>query len=179
MRVSQHEARASLQAEIPPASRPEQNVPIELMQTTKMATFEAPKPKPPVAAPPKPAAAPMVSDDMFASLGTPKPAEPAFDPMKTQKLPSNAERTQKLDINATQPMEAAKPVRSPEGDETQKIPALDPNWKPEDTQILDRNPGAPTEAEKAADAQVTQRLDDSIWRLQEARRILQGLPQKH
>ena len=195
MRVSQHEARAALQAEIPPASRPEQNVPIELMQTTKMATFEAARPKPaPAPAPPpapaaaKPAAAPMVSDDMFASLGTPKPAEPAFDPMKTQKLPANADRTQKLDVATTQKLDLG-------GDRTQKIPALDPNFNPEatqilgaapapkafdpeDTQILDDKPGAPSEAEKAADAQVTQRLDDSIWRLQEARRILQGLPQK-
>jgi hypothetical protein len=219
-RVSQHEARATLQAEIPPASRPEQNVPIELMQTTKMAAFDAPKPTPAAVPPrqtagvapakagaPSSPATPMVSDDMFASIGTAKPAEPApgsmpagasFDPMKTQKLPSNAERTQridvgttqKLDAGSTQPMEAAKPQRSAEGEKTLKIPALDPNFKPEETQILDREfkpedtqilddkPANPTEAEKAADAQVTQRLDDSIWRLQEARRILQGLPQK-
>jgi hypothetical protein len=144
----------------------------------------------------------MVSDDMFASLGTGKSAEPApglatagagFDPMKTQQLPAQAERTQKLDIGATQPINAAKPQRAADGDRTQKIPSLDPTFKPEATQILDRSapvfnaevtqildekPANPTEAEKAADAQVTQRLDDSIWRLQEARRILQGLPQK-
>jgi hypothetical protein len=89
-----------------------------------------------------------------------------------------------MDIGATQPMRAA------DGDRTQKIAALDPSFRPEETQILDRGfkpedtqilddkPANPTEAEKAADAQVTQRLDDSIWRLQEARRILQGLPQK-
>ena len=227
MRVSQHEARASLQAEIPPASRLEQNVPIELMQTTKMAAFDARSPAGPVRppadrAPAKaraqsaPPAAPMVSDDMFASFSAAKPAEPApglmpagasFDAERTQelppiadrtqklppnadrtqKLPPNADRTQKLDvattqkmnIGATQPMEAAKPQRSPDGEKTLKIPALDPSFKPEETQILDAAaaPADPTEAEKA-DAQVTQRLDDSIWRLQEARRILQGLPQK-
>jgi hypothetical protein len=204
MRVSQHEATAALQAEIPPASRPEQNVPIELMHTIKMSTFEsrpAAVPRPaPKSVPPAPApAAPMVSDDMFASLAA-RPAEP-FDPMKTQILPGGAERTQrndvgttqKMDVGATQPMEAAKKPRSPEGDRTQKMAALDPSYKPEatqmldgspkpfnaeETQILDDKPGNPTEAEKNTDAQVTQRLDDSIWRLQEARRILQGLPQK-
>jgi hypothetical protein len=213
MRVSQHEARAGLQAEIPPASRPEQNVPIELMQTTKMATFDARSPAAPAVTPaklapagsrpgagtPSTTSAPMVSDDMFAALGTPKPAQPApgstpagasFDPMKTQQLPGNADRTQKLDVGTTQKMETAKPQRAPDGDTTQKIAALDPGFRPEETQILDRGfkpedtqilegkPANSTEAEKAADAQVTQRLDDSIWRLQEARRILSGLPQK-
>jgi hypothetical protein len=208
MRVSQHEATATLQAEIPPASRPEQNVPIELMQTMKMSTFDSrpaapapPRPAPKPAAPAAAPVAPMVSDDMFASLGAAKPAE-AFDPMKTQVLTNDSERTQRIDVgttqkmeaaSATQPMEAAKPPRSPEGDRTQKIAALDPSFKPEatqmldgspkpfnaeDTQILDDKPANPTEAEKKTDAQVTQRLDDSIWRLQEARRILQGLPQK-
>jgi hypothetical protein len=40
--------------------------------------------------------------------------------------------------------------------------------KMESTAILDGTP--------ANNAEVTQRLDDSIWRLQEARRILQKLP---
>jgi hypothetical protein len=135
---------------------------------------------------------PMVSDDTLAAF-----AAIPFDPERTQELPENAERTQKLppgadrtqkldvattqkmNIGATQPMESAKPQRSTEGDKTLKIPALDPNFKPEETQILDAAtaPAPLTEAEKT-DAQVTQRLDDSIWRLQEARRILQGLPQK-
>jgi hypothetical protein len=135
MRVSQHEARAVLQADIPPASRPEQNVPIELMQTTRMAAVEtrpAAAPRAPVRASapvPAPKAAPMVSDDLFAQIGGARPAAP-FDPMKTQKLD--------LDLGAAH------------------APAPEPN----------------------AEAQVTQRLDDSIWRLQEARRILAGLPQK-
>jgi hypothetical protein len=201
MRVSQHEARASLQAEIPPASRLEQNVPIELMQTTKMAAFDAPRPTQKAAQAVTPAQAgtqspskPMVSDDTLAAFAALKP----FDPERTQelpesadrtqKLPPNADRTQKLDvattqkmnIGATQPMEAAKPQRSADGDKTLKIPALDPNFKPEETQILDAAPpppAGPADAEKT-EAQVTQRLDDSIWRLQEARRILQGLSQK-
>jgi hypothetical protein len=142
MRVSQHDARAVLQAEIPPASRPEQNVPIELMRTPRMPAAEArPAAAPVRPAPPAPApkaGEPLVSDDLFAQIGA-KPAAPpppaaatpaaaAFDPMKTQKLDLD------LDLGA-----APKPD---------------------------------------AEAQVTQRLDDSIWRLQEARRILAGLPQK-
>ncbi len=199
MRVSQHEARAALTAEIPAATRPEQDVPIELMQTTRMAMFEAPKPKPRPAAPsapPKPVE-PMVSNDMFAQLvpatPAPAPAAPAFDPMKTQKLPSGSERTQRMDVGTTQRLDvattqrldvatppAAAPAPVSEGDQTQKIAALDPNWKPEATQRLeDFVAGADPAAPPNTEAQVTQRLDDSIWRLQEARRILQGLPQKH
>jgi hypothetical protein len=106
----------------------------------------------------------MVSDDMLAFLSSGKPAEPApapFDPNRTQHLPPNADRTQKLGPSDTQP-----------------IPVLDPNFRPEDTQVLGAAPHGSTDAEKKTDAQVTQRLDDSIWRLQEARRILAGLPQK-
>jgi hypothetical protein len=136
----------------------------------------------------------MVSDDLMAQLGEVKPA---FDPMKTQKLPPNVDRTQKLDLGemektqifdaspaqradtgATQPMPAARPARSPEGDRTQKITALDPSYNPDATQKLTPEQMEKTSIlpEDAAGAQVTQRLDDSIWRLQEARRILQGLP---
>jgi hypothetical protein len=85
----------------------------------------------------------MVSDDLFATLSGAKPA--AFDPMATQKL-------------------------APEGDRTQQIPALDPAWRPEATQKIEPRAGD--------DAQVTQRLDDSIWKLQEAKRILQGIGKK-
>lgn len=165
LRVSQHEARASLQGEIPPAARLEQNVPIELMQTTKMAAFEAPRPVP------KPApkavvkaaspAGPMVSDDTLAS---------AFDPMKTQRLDVGGDRTQRIP--------ALDPAFKPEETLILDAAAPPPAFKPEDTQILDDKPGIPPQAAKDSDAQVTQRLDDSIWRLQEARRILQGLPQK-
>src|ERR1700687_4287114 len=162
-RVSQHEARASLEPETmpPPLAASEQHVPVELMQTTTLATFAAPKPAP--AAAPAPAtekaaaaapnpAAPLISDDLFAQLGQ----APAFDPMKTQRLEPEVSRTQRLD-----PPPAS---RLPEGDKTQKIPALDPSYRPDVTQQMDAAPG--TEA--------TQRLDESILRLQEAKRRLQG-----
>jgi hypothetical protein len=148
-----------LQAQIPPASRPEQNVPIELMHTVRMPAIEtrvalptAPVRPAPQAPAPK-AAEPLVSDDLFAQIGA-RPAAPAvaaaassaFDPMKTQKLDLDLNgdmgATQKIDVAAAQKADAGA---------TRK---LDP------------------------EAQVTQRLDDSIWRLQEARRILAGLPQK-
>jgi hypothetical protein len=136
----------------------------------------------------------MVSDDLMAQLGS---AQPAFDPMKTQKLPPAADRTQKMDAAdmektqifdgspvhapqapARQAAPAARPVRAPDGDRTQKITALDPGYNPEATQKLTTEQMEKTAIlpEDAAGAQVTQRLDDSIWRLQEARRILQGLP---
>jgi hypothetical protein len=190
MRVSQHEARALLQADIPPATRPEQNVPIELMQTTKLSTFDAPKPAPRPAAPAqaqppqaKPVAEPMVSDDLFAQLyaepAAPSPAAPAFDPMQTQKLPPNADKTQKMDAGATQKIAAVDTGFRPEA--TQILggtPPSDPGFKPEATQILGAAPASGGPDPKSTDSEVTQRLDDSIWRLQEARRILQGVRQK-
>ena len=189
-RVSRHEARASLAPDLPPPSaRPELAEPIEFMKPGKAAPGAAarpaapPKPAPQPAAP-RPAAQPMVSDDMFAGLAAPKPAAgdpgatqklpepfdalatqklaPAFDPMATQKLPPEAERTQRI--------EPARP-HSPNSDKTQKIPALDPAWRPEAAQ-----PAAAQPAQ--SDAETTQRLDDSIWRLQEAKRILQGIGRK-
>jgi hypothetical protein len=102
----------------------------------------------------------MVSDDLLAQVAAPRPA---FDPMATQKLPPESERTQRIDP-------AAIPVRSPDGDRTMQIPALDPSFRPEATQRIDAAPGA--------EAEQTQRLDDSIWRLQEAKRILQGIGKK-
>jgi len=58
---------------------------------------------------------------------------------------------------------------------TQKLDAT----RMEETQILDAKKMETTailDASPASNAEVTQRLDDSIWRLQEARRILQKLP---
>jgi hypothetical protein len=145
-RVSVHEAKATLAPQMPaPAARPQIDAPIELMAgAAARAKPAAPTPAPRAApAPAAPAAAPMVSDDLFATLSGAKPA--AFDPMATQKL-------------------------APEGDRTQQIPALDPAWRPEATQKIEPRAGD--------DAQVTQRLDDSIWKLQEAKRILQGIGKK-
>jgi hypothetical protein len=139
----------------------------------------------------------MVSSDLFAQIGRPEQAAapaPAFDPMKTQKLPSGSESTQRIDVaaaaaatrpdaNSTLPLRTPVPVAAaavvPPNERTQEIVALDPNWKPEATQKLeDFVSAAKPPAAEGTEAQVTQRLDDSIWRLQEARRILQGLPQK-
>jgi len=201
-RVTVHEAKASLAEELPPpVVRPELPEPIELMHAggggRAAPAVAAPRPAAaPKAAPtPATAAAPMVSDDLLAELGAPK-AAPAFDPGVTQKLPESertqrmdpavtqrlpeAERTQRIDPGAiprppdaerTQRIDpAVLPARSPEGDRTMRMPALDPGFRPEATQRIDPAP--------ADDAQRTQRLDDSIWRLEEAKRILQGVHKK-
>jgi hypothetical protein len=249
-RVSEHAAKSSLVESPAPLGNPEQDVPVELMQTTRMAAFNAPKPAAAAgpdraAAAPAPAAtqspkieAPLISDDMFASLNKPAapaaaPAAPAFDPMKTQKLPPGSDRTQRIDgVERTQKMDVPaaertqriataspeetqrvdlaaadtqrlgptpQPVKpNPAGDQTMKIPKLDPAWNPEATQILDdpnatqklAAPGpedtqqldftATQKVEPAgpSDAEKTQRMDDSIWRLEEAKRILQGVREK-
>jgi len=221
VRVSHHEARATLEPELPPpVARPELTEPVEFFRTTKMQAVPAkpaPKPAAPRPAPaPAPAAAPMVSDDMLAQLASIKPsapaaAPPAFDPMKTQKLVAesertqridpaaldeaqrtqrlDAERTQRMDAERTQRMDAERtqridgertqrieparaPARADNGDKTMKIAALDPGYKPNATQ--------PMEAAKPAgpDPEATQPLDDSIWKLQEAKRILKGIREK-
>jgi len=118
-----------------------------------------PAPRP---AAPAPSQQPLVSDDLIAEIG----GKPGFDPMKTQKLDrSEGERTQKV-----RPLDPAfDPMK------TQKLDAT----RMEETQILDAKKMETTailDASPASNAEVTQRLDDSIWRLQEARRILQKLP---
>jgi hypothetical protein len=153
----------------------------------------------------------MVSDDMLAQLAgikTAQPGQPAFDPLKTQKLVAegertqridpamlpdaertqridaertqrnDAERTQRIDPERTQRIDAERtqriePARAPagaaDGDKTMKISALDPAYKPGAAQ--------PHEA-KGPDPEATQPLDDSIWKLQEAKRILKGIREK-
>jgi hypothetical protein len=245
-RVSEHAAKSSLVESPAPLGQPEQNVPVELMQTTKLSAFEAQKARaaPMQAAAPAPAAPaqaaapspkpaePLIADDMFASLNKTPVAKPppavsttGFDPMKTQKLPPNADRTQRLnDSERTQRVDLDVPFaertqridlppedtqrlgptpvpvkRGPEGDKTMQIKKLDPAFKPEATQNLDDlenaattqkldsastqklDPGSTQKLDppdSAAIAEQTQRLDDSIWRLQEAKRILQGVREK-
>jgi len=173
LRVSQHGARAELQGDIPPSTHVEGDQPIDLMKTVvldaaptlqKPAAAPAPKPVPPAPRPaaPAPSQQPLVSDDLIAEIG----GKPGFDPMKTQKLDrSEGERTQKV-----RPLDPAfDPMK------TQKLDAT----RMEETQILDAKKMETTailDASPASNAEVTQRLDDSIWRLQEARRILQKLP---
>jgi hypothetical protein len=137
----------------------------------------------------------------------PAPAAPAFDPMATQKLPPGADQTQKMpagadrtqrmdasSVESTQRMEKAPETtqripdapkapelpRAVENDRTMQIKKLDPGFRPEATQRMDLNP--PTmplpgkEGEISPEA--TQRLDDSVWRLEEAKRILKGVKEK-
>jgi hypothetical protein len=123
-----------------------------------------------------------------------KPA-PAFDPSSTQKLPAGHDRTSKLNPGDTQRIDAQQTTQrldagpqatqpigprptpaAPEtpGERTVKVKALDPGFRPEATQKLDV-PAAPSPAPASglSNAEVTQRLDDSIWRLQEAKKLLQ------
>jgi hypothetical protein len=174
------------------------------MQAAAPAKPAAPRPAAPRPAP-APAAAPMVSDDMLAQLGAkpapgPQPSATGFDPMKTQKLVAesertqridpaalaDAERTQRIDAERTQRIDAERtqridpertqriePVRAParaaDGDKTMKIAKLDPAYQPGNTQPLEG---------KGPDPEATQPLDDSIWKLQEAKRILKGIREK-
>jgi Dynamin family len=252
-RVSQHEARAGLAESPAPLGTPEKAVPVELMQTTRMATFDAPRPapKPAAPAPAKPPEAPLISDDAFAHFGkaaaapTPAPGvSPAagFDPMKTQKMGADSQSTQRLpashpestqriaapDPQSTQRMNAASPqstqriavpdpqstqrlpanhpestqrlddepqrtqrldtqpaektqrVPMTEGEKTMKIQKLDPNYRPpEGPQKVDpSNPPTEPLPQASSEAESTQRIDDSIWRLQEAKRILSGITPK-
>ena len=89
---------------------------------------------------------------------------------RTQRLPDGADRTQRIDAERTQRVDvtaAEKPKgAASDGDKTMKIPALDPGYRPETTQKIP--PAVPL-----TDAQTTQRLDESIQRLQEAKRMLQ------
>ena len=163
-RVTAHAATSSLDTDAAPMAAPAKQ-PVDMMATTKLATFESAKPAPAPAPkkPPEPEK-PLMSDDLMAGLaniGVSKPA--AADPTSTQKLPPGAERTQKMSVEQ---MEA-----------TQKIKPLDPNYRPDSTQKLDvSKPAEP--AQPMADPESTQRIDDSVWRLEEAKRILQNIPQK-
>ena len=183
-RVTAHAATSSLDADAPPApaipsaARPQ--VSPDMMQTTKMATFDAPRK--PAPAPSKPAE-PLVSDDLMAQLGNIGAPKPAPSPTETQKLPPGADRTQKMtpeDMERTQ-MSAENMER------TQRIKPLDPGYRPDATQKMDPAPGAESTQKldtqrgplaPSSDPETTQRIDDSIWRLEEAKRILQNIPQK-
>ncbi|HSS27665.1 MAG TPA: hypothetical protein VLL50_06895, partial [Usitatibacter sp.] len=203
-RVSQFDpnAGAEMAAAAAAPSRPQAKaMPADPMQTTKLKTFEAEKTIAP-AAPlmddsafasivkkpeaPKPAPAPA-------------PAKPAFDPMKTQKmdadpqstqrLPAGHDTTQKLskEPEITQRLAESTPQPAPPqpiGEKTIKTARLDPNFRPEATQRLDPSPNTTQKLDPGpntqplSNAESTQRLDDSIWKLQEAKRILQKINPK-
>jgi hypothetical protein len=63
-------------------------------------------------------------------------------------------------------------------DRTMKIQKLDPSFKPEETQRIDPQPRHRPLEGSAIRGETTQRIDDSIWRLQEAKRILKGITPK-
>ena len=199
-RVSASEGRAPIPDMVgAPLARPDDTITPEMMQTARMAAAGAQKAAPPLAAvapsAPKPKASePMIaSEDLLAQLAAVAPAEPsAADSMQeTQRLalgisgyPEEIQRTQRttaaqgmmdtqrlsappIDGPATTPTpepERTQRISSPEGDKTMQIAALDPSWRP---------PVPGTEGDK--DATTTQRLNNSIERLQEAKRLLQEL----
>jgi hypothetical protein len=159
-RVKEHGTHAVL-SESPPAHRPVQDeVPVDFMKTARIPAQNPMPPQAPSAAPVKAAAAPMpakpvaapvvekpmVSDDLLASLG--KSAQ------TTQRMPAGV------------PAEAPRV----ESDRTQQIPALDPNYHPDKTQAM---PAAGENPGTVAGSETTQRLNLSIQRLQEAKRLLQ------
>jgi hypothetical protein len=152
--------------------------------------------KRPPAAPPAPAAKPF---DPNSTQVLPQGAD------QTQKLPPGADRTQKMPgVDQTQKMppgaentqridrgpEMTQPIpnvpRAPdlprvfESDRTMQVKKLDQNFKPESTQRMDLNPPTVPLPDKPGDPnpESTQRLDDSIWRLEEAKRILKGVKEK-
>ncbi len=145
---------------------------------------EAPKPAvtPKPAAPAAPAVAPMISDDLLASFAKHAPDSthpdrpaasrpPEGDGEKTQRLPAFDPRLHNPDgSRRTAPAQ-------PEGAErTQRLDAVQPAGV-ETTQRLDAAvPGQPEGAEKTQqlDFTTTTRLEVSVEKLREAKRILQG-----
>ncbi len=128
--------------------------------------------------------------------------------MKTQKMDADPQRTQRMDRRhgstqrrkprSADAAHAADPVTTQRlgepaeagpaaagGEKTMKMPKLDPAFKPEATQRL-RSPRPPPtqrldpklDPAPLSNAESTQRLDDSIWKLQEAKRILQKITPK-
>ena len=64
-------------------------------------------------------------------------------------------------------------------DRTVQTRRLDPGFKPEATQKLDLEAPATPAQPGEMNPESTQRLDDSIWRLEEAKRILKGVKEKN
>jgi dynamin family protein len=182
-RVSAHAATASLAEEAPtaPLERAPQAAP-DMMRTTRLGAFEpapagaaAGAPSAETTTPTRPAA-PLVSDDMMAELtGLKASPHKAASPRPPERAPghADAERTQRIeelkkavehDKQLAQQKAAERTQRlSVDAEKTQQMPKYDPSYSPEATQKLP----------SAQDAQKTQRLDDSIAKLQEARRLLQ------
>ena len=158
--------------------------------------------KPAEPAPAAPAAFdPMKTQKMDATATQKLPPNAAT----TQKLsPDDAQRTQRMDSQDAQRTQQLPqkpgPVAAPQppGERTMKIQKLDPGFRPDATQQIgnpherttqlkvsaEPSPNTtqkldppPASQPPASNAESTQRLDDSIWRLQEAKRMLQKLDQ--
>lgn len=129
-------------------------------ETQRLAGYTIP-PKRPVAEPPS------EKPQITQRVTVPSDGGPETTPMDppsqaTQRLPDpepgeEMVRTQRLAANA-----------NPDGDKTVKVPKLDPNWRPEAEPL-------PTPGTSANNPTTTQRLDDSIRKLQEAKQLLQNL----
>ena len=148
---------------------------------------------PPAAA--KPAFDPMATQKLPPGADRTQKMPTGAD--QTQKMPAGAERTQRIDVpspestqrmdkspESTQPIpNRPKPAELPrevKDDRTIQTRRLDPTFKPEATQKLDLNPPTMPLPDKAGELspEATQRLDDSVWRLEEAKRILKGVKEK-
>jgi len=104
---------------------------------------------------------------------------------QTQKMPSGHDSTQRIDKGPehTQPIpnvpKAPELPREVRDDRTIQTKRLDPKFNPESTQRIDTNPPTtPLAGKDGMSPEATQRLDDSIWRLEEAKRILKGVKEK-
>src|SRR6185312_15375322 len=157
-RVSQYDPQAGQEMAAAAAAKPARAapkaMPADLVQTTKLATFDAEKTQTDAAP-----AAPLIDDSAFASLvkkpdaPRPAPAQPAapapasqpagagFDPMKTQKMDASPQSTQRLpaghdstqrlpsDAVTTQRLGESTPQPAPPqpvGEKTMKMAKLDP-----------------------------------------------------
>jgi hypothetical protein len=179
IKVKEHGSHPVLAESAPAHLAAQDEVPVDFMKTTRVPAFDKTLAKPipayerttkqpafdptlaqPMPAPPKaqpapkaePAAEkPMVSDDAFAFLNQSHEEE---KPDKTVRVTE-----EKPD----------KTVRvTSDGERTQQIKPLDPNYRPEPQDIpAEANPGT------VAGSETTQRLNLSIQRLQEAKRLLQ------
>jgi hypothetical protein len=154
-----------------------QRVPVGDSQRTQPVPREARRPVPsdggprtqPVPSDGGPQTEPM-PDDSQRTQRVPNEAHrqpvPSDGGPHTEPMPDDAQRTQRVP-DATEEFVRTQRMSSPDGDKTVKVSALDPNWRPEQQ--------LPTPGTDVKDASTTQRLDDSIQRLQEAKRLLQNL----
>jgi hypothetical protein len=102
--------------------------------------------------------------------GTPKDEAP-----RDETPPS--ERTQRIDLNALKPESTQRIVPAASPESTQRLdPTTTQPFHPERTQRIEAE-SPPAEAPSAEPTR-TQRLDASIQKLQEAKRLLQGVTQK-